>query len=75
MGFWIQLAIAVVLSVVSYALAPKPSRTASPQSQDLRDPTAEAGKPIPVLFGEMMVTSPNVLFYGDVSKNEYEVNA
>lgn len=75
MGFWVTLAVAVVLNVAAYLLTPRPKGMASPQSQDLREPTAEAGKPIPVPFGEIMITSPNVLFYGDVSKHEYEVNA
>lgn len=74
MGFWISLAVSLVISVFAYLIAPKPKRQ-SQQSQDLRDPTAEAGIPVPVAFGEIMVTSPNVLWYGDVEKNDYEVNA
>ncbi|MFD2664623.1 hypothetical protein [Halomonas halophila] len=56
-------------------LTPRPDRSTSRQSQDLREPSAEAGKPVPVVFGEMWVTSPNVLYYGDVSKQDYEVDA
>lgn len=72
MGFWVQLAIAVVLSVVSYMLTPKP-KSSSVQTQDLREPTAEAGLPVPVVFGEVTVTRPNVLYYGDIGKRQYEV--
>lgn len=75
MGFWMALAVAFAVNVVAYLLMPKPKRAANPQSQDLREPTAEAGQPIPVAFGEITITSPNVLFYGDVSKRQYEVNA
>lgn len=73
-NFLAQIAIAVVLSVVAYLLAPKPPRV-SQQSQDLREPTAEAGIPVPVPFGELTITSPNVMWYGDVRKRQYEVKA
>lgn len=75
MGFWVTLAIAFVVNVVAYMLMPKPNRSTSAQSQDLREPTAEAGKPIPVVFGEVTIMSPNVLYYGDVGKHQYEVDA
>lgn len=72
---WAVLAIAVAVNVVAYALMPKPRTSTSRQAQDLREPTAEAGKPVPVAFGEITVLSPNVLYYGDISKHSYEVNA
>ncbi len=75
MGFWISLAVALVINVIAYLLMPKPRTNSNPQSQDLREPTAEAGKPVPVLFGEMTIQSPNVLYYGDISKRQYEVKA
>lgn len=74
-NFLAQIAIAVVLAVASYALAPKPKTSRNPQSQDLREPTAEAGKPVGVVFGEMTIVSPNVLYYGDIAKRQYEVDA
>lgn len=76
MGFWIALAVAFAMQVVAYVLMPKPkSSSSNRQSQDLRQPTAEAGKPIPVAFGEGTITSPNVLYYGDIDKRQYEVKA
>ncbi len=75
MGFWVALAVALVVQVIAYLLMPKPKNTTNRQSQDLREPTAEAGMPIPVAFGEIRIQSPNVLYYGDISKNEYEVKA
>lgn len=69
------IAISLAISFVSYLLAPKPKSSRNAQSQDLREPTAEAGTPIPVAFGEVTVMAPNVLYYGDVGKVEYEVDA
>lgn len=33
----------------------------------MESPTAEAGRPIAVVFGEILVKSPNFLWYGDKS--------
>lgn len=61
---WVNLIIAVVMLVVSYAIRPKtPSPT--PAGIDSADiPTAEEGTPIPVVFGRVLVTGPNVTWYG-----------
>ena len=64
MTFWIQIAIAVATLIISYLIRPKPKKEKPPEVQELKLPTAEAGKPIPVLFGRMKVRSPNVLWFG-----------
>ena len=76
MPWWwvIQLVVAVALAVISYALAPKPKKQQPPATKDLDDPTADAGRPIPVVFGSIYVTGPNVIWFGDKGKREYEVN-
>ncbi len=77
MPWWwlIQLVIAIALAVISYALAPKPKKQKPPASQDQEDPTSEAGRPIPVVFGTMNVTGVNVLYFADKGKREYLVKA
>lgn len=68
----IQLLIAIAVTVVAYLITPKPK----PQSQatkDLENPVAEANKPIPKLWGTMIVKGLNVLWFGDKSVREYEV--
>lgn len=77
MGWWVvvQLVVAVALAVVSYALTPKPKKQKPPATQDMDEPTAEAGRPIPVVFGTVNITSPNVLYYTDKNKRSYEVKA
>lgn len=69
----VMLAIAVVTNVASYILAPKPKASRPDSVQELEDPTAEAGRPIPVIFGTVEVRSPNVLWYGDKSTRTYEI--
>lgn len=68
---WLQLIVAIVMLVVSYLLTPKP-KTQRPTftMQDGDTPTAEAGKPLPVVFGTVTVKSLNVLWYGE--KGSYE---
>lgn len=73
---WLVLvAIAVVLSIVSIVLMPKPKQPKPEAAKDLESPTCEAGRPIPVVFGTMTAKSPNVLWFGDKSTNTYQVKA
>lgn len=55
--------IAIVLAVV---LAPKPPNAKPAMLEDFDMPTAEPGRPIPVVFGTYVVKSPNVVWYGDL---------
>lgn len=67
MSFLVQLAILVVASFVSAALAPKPPKPKPASLTDFDVPTAEEGRPIPVVFGTVWVTGPNVIDFGDLS--------
>lgn len=73
--FFVQLAVGVTLMVIAYAIMPKPKRDKPPASKDLQNPTAEAGRPIPVVFGTMTVKGSNILWFGNKRKREYEVDA
>lgn len=64
MAFFLNLIIGLALMVVSYLIMPKPKR-AKPTISEGEEPTAEAGKPVAVLFGKMRIKSPNCLWYGD----------
>lgn len=76
MAFWIiELIIAVVLMVVSYALMPRPKQNKPDAAKEADNPTAEAGKEIPVLFGTMTIKAPNALDFGDKSIRTYQVKA
>lgn len=64
-NFLAQILIGIAIAVISYALMPKP-KIAKPDSvEELDYPTAEAGKPVTVMFGTNYIESPNVLWYGE----------
>lgn len=69
----VQLAIMVAMQLVAVLLRPKPKRQKSEAVKDLEDPVAEAGKPIPIVFGRMTVKGLNVLDFRDKSTNVYKV--
>lgn len=63
--FLAQLAIGLVLAYVSYLLMPKPKQPKPPAAKEAEAPTAEAGRPIPVLFGSVTISSLNNMGYWD----------
>lgn len=65
MAWWLSLLIGLAITAVTYLLMPRPKAPPPPAVQDLEDPVAEAGKPIPVVFGSMTVKGLNVLWFGD----------
>ena len=60
-----QLIVSLVVTAIGYALMPKPKGPKPDSVQDLESPTAEAGRPIPVVFGEITVTGVNYLWTGE----------
>jgi len=65
MMFWWYVAAFVVALVVSFALTPKP-QIQTPGIGEIKAPTADDGREIPVLFGTRNLTGPNVVWYGDI---------
>lgn len=61
---WYGIAIVVVGIILSVVLAPKPNKPKPAALSDLNFPTAKEGIPIPVIFGTVTITSPNVVWYG-----------
>lgn len=74
MGFLLQILIMIATQVISYLITPKPKQQTSAAVRDLQAPTAEAGRPIPVVFGSITVKGGNILHYSDVSTKSYKVN-
>lgn len=62
---WWYIAVFVVALVVSYATMPKPQSQPPAGLGDIKAPTAEEGREIPVLFGTRDFEGPNVVWYGD----------
>lgn len=71
--FWVQLILLVVSVIVSYALRPKPAVPKPAALEDFDIPVAEQGRPVPVVFGTILLTGPNVLWYGDLRTTPIKV--
>lgn len=65
MAWFIQLLIGLVLNIVAYLIMPKPKAPQPAETKDLEDPTAEAGRPLPVVFGSVRVKGLNILWFGE----------
>lgn len=72
-GWLLILVISIAVSLISTMLMPRPKAPKPEAAKDLEEPTAEAGRPIPVIFGTIEVSSPNVLWFGDKSVNTYTI--
>jgi len=74
MGLFLQLIVGLALMVISYLIMPKPKIDDSAITE-ADDPTADAGRPIPVLFGTKTIKSPNCLWFGDKQYVKRKVKA
>ena len=75
MPWWILLAAVAVSVAVSILLRPKVKTPKPDAAKDMENPTAEAGRPIPVVFGTITVKGLNVVWFGDKSRRTYKVKA
>jgi hypothetical protein len=64
---WVYLVVAIVVAIAAYAMAPKPPEPKPPMLKDFDVPTAEQGRPVPVVFGTVVLKSPNIVWYGDLA--------
>lgn len=74
MNFLVQVLISVALSVVAYIITPKSKTDKPAAAEDMDAPTADAGRPVPVVFGTVTITGLNILGYWDKSTVEREVD-
>lgn len=61
---WMYAVVFVVALVAAYAMMPKPQSRPPAGLGEIKAPTAEEGREIPVLFGTRDLESPNVVWYG-----------
>jgi hypothetical protein len=73
--FLIPLIVAAVFNVVAYIITPKPKQPKPEAVQQAEAPTASAGRPIGVLFGDGTISETNCLYFGEAAAREYEVEA
>jgi hypothetical protein len=74
-AWFIVVAIAVAVAAVALVLMPRPKTPKPDAMNDLENPTAEAGRPIPVVFGTITVKGVNVLWFGDKDSRTYKTDA
>lgn len=65
MAFFLNLLIGLALMIIGYVLMPRPKQAKPEAATDMEGPTAEAGRAIPVVFGDITIKSPNFLWWGD----------
>lgn len=71
----INLLIGVGLQVLGYLLTPKPKASKGEEVTDMDNPTAEGGRPIPVIFGELWVEGVNIIWFGDKATTTRKIKA
>lgn len=57
---------AIVAIAAIVILRPRPPEVKPAALDEFNFPTAETGKPVPVIFGTVTLRSPNVVWYGDL---------
>lgn len=64
---WYMIAVMIVSMIVSYALRPTPQQPNPQTIEDLNIPTVKEGTPVAVVFGDVWVDSPQIVWYGALS--------
>lgn len=75
MAFWVVIALAVASVALNLLLRPKVKAPKPDSVTDFENPTSDAGRPIPVVFGTITVKGLNYLWYGDKSSKTVKVKA
>lgn len=63
---WQFIAAVAVTLIASFVLRPKPQTRPPAGLSEIKAPTADDGRSIPVLFGCRKLRGPNVVWYGDL---------
>jgi hypothetical protein len=70
-AWFIVVAIAVAVTAVAMVLMPRPKAPKPDAMDDFKNPTADAGRPLPVPFGTITVKGLNVLGFWDKDSRTY----
>lgn len=63
---WETVIVWVVMTYLSYVMAPKPQDAPAANLEDSDIPMADEGVEIPVVFGTRDISGANVVWYGDI---------
>src|SRR5689334_19003007 len=75
MGFWMLFFLFVGFTALSMLLQKRPSDVQPSALGDLQAPTAEEGRPVPVIFGTVKLSAPNVTRFGDLRTDPIKKSA
>ena len=64
------LILSVASTILSALMQPRPLPPIAASLSDFQVPTAEEGRPVPVIFGTVLIKGANVIWYGDLKKEE-----
>lgn len=60
----VSILVSIALNAIAYLLTPKPEAPkVQPSTLDVPEP--KDGQPIPVVFGDVWIDSPGVVYYGN----------
>lgn len=71
---WVILIIALLAAIYVYATLPSAPKKKPPSLTDLGVPTAEDGREIMMVFGEVWIKDNNVLWFGDLSTSPIQTS-
>jgi predicted phage tail protein len=74
-AFLVPLLISLAINIVAYLITPKPKQPKPEAAKQSEVPTADAGIPVPVVFGTITVKALNCLWYGDQTMQTFQVKA
>ena len=63
MSWLMQLLVGLALNILAYLLMPRPKRKEQ-KPKDMEAPTVEAGKPVPVAMGTVVIGDPMIIDVG-----------
>lgn len=75
MGFWLLLALFVASTVVSALLQKRPKDVQPAGIGDFTAPTADETRVVPVIWGTVKLSGPNVIWYGDLRLRSIRVRS
>ena len=61
-----MLAIIIVMSIITFLLTPKPKIEKLKPETEITAPETEVGKPLPVIFGTVILRNANVVWFGNL---------
>lgn len=73
MAWFLALLVGLALNIIAYLIMPKPKTPKPEAAKDMENPTASAGRPLPVVFGTITVQGGNLLWFGEKTKDTYKV--